>query len=65
MRTRTAILLDEDGKEIYRGHPANMPVRFVSEDGQTIYEWTMNEAVEAGTPIDPDDGSDMEIHDAG
>lgn len=31
---------------------------FKAEDG-TLYDWTMEDAVEAGTPIDPETGDDL------
>jgi hypothetical protein len=63
-KTRTAILLDENGIEIFRGHPSDMPVRW-SDDLGGLHDWTMNNVAEAGTPIDEESGEDLEIHDAG
>ena len=66
-KTRTAILLDENGVEIYRGHPGDMPIRFChNDDTETVVcEATMNGVLYSGVPIDADDGSDLEIHEAG
>lgn len=61
---REAVLLDEKGDVVFRGHPADMPVRFVDKAGE-IVNWTMNEAVEGGTPMDSESSTDLEIHDAG
>ena len=61
---RTAILLDENGKEIYRGNPADLPVRFLSEGGDLI-EHSMSAAVDVGTPIDPESGDDLTLYDEG
>ena len=60
---RTAILLDENGVEIYRGCPAKMPVRFISEDNdEENVDWCMAEVPDAGSPLD-ENGLDMVIHD--
>ena len=59
---RTAILLNETGEEIFRGDPANLPVRFVSEDGYLV-EHSMNACVDVGTPIDEDSGNDLVLYD--
>lgn len=64
---RVAILLDENGKEIYRGCPAMMPVRFVVDPGtddssDEMVEWTMAEVPDSGNPID-EVGDDMVIYD--
>lgn len=62
---RTAVLLDAQGNEIYRGPPAAMPVRFVDSEGG-VTDWTMQDAVSAGTPIESEgehDGDDMSLHD--
>jgi hypothetical protein len=58
---RTAILLDERGQEVWRGAPADLPVRFGSEEDPVF--WTMRQCVDAGTPIDEDSGDDLELLD--
>lgn len=58
---RTAILLDENGKEIYRGNPAGMPVRFTTQEGGLV-EHSMIAAVDVGNPIDPESGDDLTLY---
>lgn len=61
MKRRIAVLYDEQGKEVYRGSPAEMPVRFVEEDGSVI-ETTMMQVSDVGMPIDPNSGNDLSMH---
>lgn len=61
---RTAILLDENSKEIFRGNPADLPVRFLSEDGNLI-EHSMTAALDVGTPINDEWGNDLKLYDEG
>lgn len=60
---RLAVIL-EDGEEIWRGKPAHMPIRFVTNEDELpldIVEVTMSMIVDIGTPIDPETGQDMII----
>ena len=61
--SRMAILLDDNGQEIWRGLPANMPVRFVSDDKSFTVVATMADVAEIGVPIDVNTGNDLSIHD--
>lgn len=60
MKTRTAILLDENGAEIWRGLPSEMKIIF-RKKGEYSTQASMADVAESGIPIDVEDGNDLDI----
>jgi hypothetical protein len=64
---RLAVLIEWDDHDephtIFSGSPGEMPMRFYNPNSQFVANYTMENIMEEGPPVDPRNGTDLELLD--